>query len=90
MQTPPRQLPTLYFFVARRYAVPFVFSPPPCTCASFRFALAFCSYAQLDLLRLSTGTQSRVVTACTMLKRMLFRYQVCRSVFIVSYSNSIG
>ncbi|CAM9724773.1 unnamed protein product [Ectocarpus sp. 4 AP-2014] len=30
---------------------------------------------QLDLLRLSTGTQSRVVTACTMLKRMLFRYQ---------------
>lgn len=31
---------------------------------------------QLDLLRLSTGTQSRVITACTMLKRMLFRYQV--------------
>ncbi|KAG5190668.1 26S proteasome beta type 7 subunit [Tribonema minus] len=31
--------------------------------------------SQLDLLRLSTGTQSRVVTACTMLKRMLFRYQ---------------
>lgn len=30
---------------------------------------------QLDLLRLSTGTQSRVITACTMLKRMLFRYQ---------------
>lgn len=33
-------------------------------------------YLQLDLLRLSTGTQSRVITACTMLKRMLFRYQV--------------
>ncbi|CAM9449015.1 unnamed protein product [Phaeothamnion confervicola] len=30
---------------------------------------------QLDLLRLSTGTESRVITACTMLKRMLFRYQ---------------
>ncbi|CAM9618553.1 unnamed protein product [Discosporangium mesarthrocarpum] len=30
---------------------------------------------QLDLLRLSVGTQSRVITACTMLKRMLFRYQ---------------
>lgn len=32
--------------------------------------------SQLDLLRLNTeGSQSRVVTACTMLKRMLFRYQ---------------
>lgn len=31
--------------------------------------------SQLDLLRLSTGAPSRVVTACTMLKRMLFRYQ---------------
>jgi len=31
--------------------------------------------SQLDLLRLSTGTQSRVVTACTLLKRLLFRYQ---------------
>lgn len=31
--------------------------------------------SQLDLLRLSTGSPSRVVTACTMLKRMLFRYQ---------------
>ncbi|CAM9205089.1 unnamed protein product, partial [Chrysoparadoxa australica] len=31
--------------------------------------------SQLDLLRLGTGQQSRVVTACTMLKRMLFRYQ---------------
>jgi 20S proteasome subunit beta 2 len=30
---------------------------------------------QLDLLRLNTGAPSRVVTACTMLKRMLFRYQ---------------
>ena len=32
--------------------------------------------SQLDLLRMNTGgSQSRVVTACTMLKRMLFRYQ---------------
>ncbi|GMH77991.1 hypothetical protein TL16_g07616 [Triparma laevis f. inornata] len=31
--------------------------------------------SQLDLLRMSTQSQSRVVTACTMLKRMLFRYQ---------------
>lgn len=34
-----------------------------------------CYSSQLDLLRLSTGSPSRVVTACTMLKRMLFRYQ---------------
>lgn len=31
--------------------------------------------SKLELLRLSTATQSRVVTAVTMLKRMLFRYQ---------------
>lgn len=32
--------------------------------------------SQLKLLRLNTGgSQSRVVTACTMLKRMLYRYQ---------------
>jgi 20S proteasome subunit beta 2 len=31
--------------------------------------------SNLELLRLSTGTQSRVVTANTMLKRMLYRYQ---------------
>lgn len=31
--------------------------------------------SQMDLLRMNTGTDSRVVTACTMLKRMLFRYQ---------------
>jgi len=31
--------------------------------------------SQLELLRLSTGTQSRVVAAVTLLKRMLFRYQ---------------
>lgn len=31
--------------------------------------------SQLELLRLRTGTQSRVVTAMTLLKRMLFRYQ---------------
>jgi len=32
--------------------------------------------SQLELLRLNTGgSQSRVVTACTLLKRMLFRYQ---------------
>jgi len=32
--------------------------------------------SQLDLLRMNTGgSQSRVVTACTMLKRMLFKYQ---------------
>lgn len=31
--------------------------------------------SQLELLRLSTGTQSRVVTAMTLLKRLLFRYQ---------------
>jgi len=31
--------------------------------------------SNLELLRLSTGTQSRVVTAMTMLKRMLFKYQ---------------
>lgn len=45
---------------------------PPCMAA-----VCFARLQQLDLLRLSTGTQSRVVTACTMLKRMLFRYQVC-------------
>jgi len=31
--------------------------------------------SELDLLRLETKRQSRVVTACTLLKRMLFRYQ---------------
>lgn len=32
--------------------------------------------SQLELLRMNTGgSQSRVVTACTMLKRMLYRYQ---------------
>ncbi|KAL7459978.1 hypothetical protein ACHAWC_011793 [Mediolabrus comicus] len=32
--------------------------------------------SQMELLRMNTGDgQSRVVTACTMLKRMLFRYQ---------------
>mmetsp|Transcript_29662 Transcript_29662/g.28513 ORF Transcript_29662/g.28513 Transcript_29662/m.28513 type:complete len:300 (-) Transcript_29662:136-1035(-) len=31
--------------------------------------------SQMELLRMNTGTQSRVVTACTMLKRMLYRYQ---------------
>lgn len=31
--------------------------------------------SNLELLRLSTGTQSRVSTALTMLKRMLYRYQ---------------
>uniref|UniRef100_A0A7S3K5B8 Proteasome subunit beta n=1 Tax=Aureoumbra lagunensis TaxID=44058 RepID=A0A7S3K5B8_9STRA len=31
--------------------------------------------SQLELLRLSTGTKSRVVAAVTLLKRMLFRYQ---------------
>ena len=31
--------------------------------------------SQLELLRLDTKRQSRVVTACTLLKRMLFRYQ---------------
>lgn len=31
--------------------------------------------SQLELLRMRTGTQSRVVTAMTLLKHMLFRYQ---------------
>lgn len=31
--------------------------------------------SQLELLRLNTGSPSRVITACTVLKRMLFRYQ---------------
>eukprot|EP00816_Leptocylindrus_hargravesii_P009864 CAMPEP_0196808598 /NCGR_PEP_ID=MMETSP1362-20130617/8585_1 /TAXON_ID=163516 /ORGANISM="Leptocylindrus danicus, Strain CCMP1856" /LENGTH=291 /DNA_ID=CAMNT_0042182997 /DNA_START=24 /DNA_END=902 /DNA_ORIENTATION=- len=31
--------------------------------------------SQMALLRLNTKSESRVVTACTMLKRMLFRYQ---------------
>mmetsp|Transcript_23010 Transcript_23010/g.35224 ORF Transcript_23010/g.35224 Transcript_23010/m.35224 type:complete len:265 (-) Transcript_23010:53-847(-) len=31
--------------------------------------------SKLELLRMNTYSQSRVVTACTMLKRMLFRYQ---------------
>jgi len=31
--------------------------------------------SRLELLRLSTGRQSRVITALTLLKRMLFRYQ---------------
>lgn len=33
--------------------------------------------SQLELHRMSTGKQPRVVTACTMLKRMLFRYVCC-------------
>merc|ERR1719265_1746387 len=31
--------------------------------------------SQLELLRLRTGTESRVVTCMTMLKRMLYKYQ---------------
>lgn len=31
--------------------------------------------SNLELLRLSTGTQSRVITALTMVKRMLYKYQ---------------
>lgn len=31
--------------------------------------------SRLELLRMETHSQSRVVTACTMLKRMLYRYQ---------------
>ena len=31
--------------------------------------------SQLALLRMNTKTESRIVTACTMLKRMLFKYQ---------------
>lgn len=31
--------------------------------------------SQMELLRLNTDSDSRVVTACTLLKRMLFRYQ---------------
>ena len=31
--------------------------------------------SQLELLRMNTKSDSRVVTACTLLKRMLFRYQ---------------
>lgn len=31
--------------------------------------------SQLELLRMSTKTQSRVIACCTLLKRMLFRYQ---------------
>eukprot|EP00741_Cyanophora_paradoxa_P015134 tig00020848_g14605.t1 len=31
--------------------------------------------SQLELHRLNTGRKSRVITACTMLKQMLFRYQ---------------
>jgi 20S proteasome subunit beta 2 len=31
--------------------------------------------SKLELLRMETHSQSRVVTACTLLKRMLFRYQ---------------
>lgn len=31
--------------------------------------------SQLELLRMNTKTQSRVVASCTLLKRMLFRYQ---------------
>jgi 20S proteasome subunit beta 2 len=31
--------------------------------------------SQLELLRMDTHSSSRVVTACTLLKRMLFRYQ---------------
>ena len=31
--------------------------------------------SNLELLRLSTGTQSRVITAQTLLKRMLYKYQ---------------
>ena len=38
--------------------------------------------SNLELLRLSTGTQSRVVTALTMLKRMLYR-------FVIVYTNVV-
>merc|ERR1711871_1644714 len=31
--------------------------------------------SNLELLRLSTGTQSRVITSLTLLKRLLFKYQ---------------
>jgi 20S proteasome subunit beta 2 len=31
--------------------------------------------SQMELLRMNTGVSSRVVTACTLLKRMLFKYQ---------------
>ena len=31
--------------------------------------------SQLELLKMNSGTEGRVVAACTMLKRMLFRYQ---------------
>uniref|UniRef100_A0A7S1BNM7 Proteasome subunit beta n=1 Tax=Corethron hystrix TaxID=216773 RepID=A0A7S1BNM7_9STRA len=31
--------------------------------------------SQLELLRMNSKSQSRVITACTLLKRMLFRYQ---------------
>lgn len=31
--------------------------------------------SQLELLRMDTGADSRVITACTLLKRMLFKYQ---------------
>jgi 20S proteasome subunit beta 2 len=31
--------------------------------------------SELELLRLRTGTQSRVVTSMTLLKRMLYKYQ---------------
>merc|ERR1712137_1341682 len=31
--------------------------------------------SQLELLRMNTHSQSRVITACTLLKRRLFRYQ---------------
>jgi len=39
--------------------------------------------SQLELLRLSTGTQSRVVAATTLLKRMLFKYQGAVSAALV-------
>jgi 20S proteasome subunit beta 2 len=39
--------------------------------------------SQLELHRMATGKQPRVVTACTMLKRMLFRYQGQVSAYLV-------
>jgi len=39
--------------------------------------------SNLELLRLNTNSQSRVITACTLLKRLLFRYQGAVSAALV-------
>lgn len=79
----------LFFLIAclPTHPFPFLFATPPTTtpapniyccgagtAADTEMTTALIS-SQLELLRLRTGTQSRVVTCMTVLKRMLYKYQ---------------